>query len=115
MVEDFVLELQQSRHQSGLTQEECAHLLDMNRTQISDIENGDRLPHLKEIIGFSILFGKSFEKLFASVFEDVRATMAARLQTLPLSEKPKQPNWRKRTLLKLKDYLESLNPNINEV
>ncbi|MEM7241331.1 MAG: helix-turn-helix transcriptional regulator [Pseudomonadota bacterium] len=108
---DFVMELRDVRHASGLTQKDCARLLSISEDQYCAIERGLRDPELKEIIGLSIMFGKSFESLFGHMMDDVRANMAACLESLP----PANKKWvhrdiRRQTIARIEEFLHSLNP-----
>lgn len=111
MMSDFVLELRDVRHVSGLTQKDCAHLLSISEDQYNAIERGLREPDLKEIIGLSIMFGKSFESLFGHMMDEVRANIAACLEDIPKANK-KWPHKeaRRRTIARIETFLESLSP-----
>lgn len=79
----FALDLKVARRKSGLTQQDCAHLLDVNQARVSKLEAGHRLPSVQEICTLSLIYGKSFESLFGSVFEDARRRVRTQLDTMP--------------------------------
>ena len=80
----FALDLKVARRKSGLTQQDCAHLLDVHKAKISLLEQGKTLPSVLEICTLSLLYGKSFESLFGSLLEEAHSTLKDRLATLPM-------------------------------
>ena len=110
MTNEFALDLKVARRKSGLTQEDCAHLLGTFQPKISQMEAGKTMPSVREICTLSIIYGKSFESLFSSIFTDAIRAIRERLTTLP--DCPKQ--WmgrynRNNTLNALSERLETLN------
>jgi len=89
MYQEFALDLKVARRKSGLTQVDCAHLLGVHETLVSQMENGRRMPTVKEICSISLIYGRSFESLFSGVFREVSSDLKERLITVP--EAPK--NW----------------------
>ena len=85
---DFALDLKAARRQSGLTQADCAHLMGCNATKLTRLEHGETLPGLKDILFLGLIFGKTFESLFAYLLNEARGLLATRLETLP--DAPKQ-------------------------
>lgn len=83
MLYEFSLDLKVARRKSGLTQEDCAHLLDVNKTLISRIENGKRIPTVREICTLSLIYGKSFESLFSGIIADAQESLRERVITIP--------------------------------
>lgn len=83
MYHEFTLDLSVARRNAGLTQLECSHLIGGSRSKMSQIERGARLPNIKEICALSLIFGRSFESLYAEIFRDVRQELGANLATLP--------------------------------
>ena len=83
MFEEFIFDLKVARKKSGLTQADCGHLLGKSGTLISQMEGGSRMPTIKEISAFSLIYGRSFESLFGPVFDEVRKELAENLMTLP--------------------------------
>ncbi len=80
----FALDLKVARRKSGLTQQDCAHLLDVHKTKICLLEQGKTLPSVLEICTLSLLYGKSFESLFGSMMEDAHNVLKDQLATLPV-------------------------------
>ncbi len=85
MTHPFALDLKVARRKSGLTQQDCAHLLDVHKAKISLLEQGKTLPSVLDICTLSLLYGKSFESLFGSVLEDAHRILKDRLATLPMA------------------------------
>ncbi len=106
MTTQFSLDLGLARKVSGLTQRDCALLLAIHQTTLSDYEIGKRRPNIRQICGLSLIYGKSFQSLFDTVLEEERIEMADRLRVLP--DAPK--HWlatvnRSKTLQKLEERL----------
>lgn len=72
-----------ARLNAGLSQADCAHLLQADAGTISAIEQGTRLPSLTHIISLCLVFGRSFESLFAELMDKARRDLLERLGTLP--------------------------------
>jgi len=89
MFHAFTHDLKAVRRKAGLTQVDCAHLLAINPSIVSQIETGKRMPTVREICTLSLIYGRSFESLFAGVFRDARADLREQLTTIP--DAPK--NW----------------------
>jgi len=109
MTNEFALDLKVARRKSGLTQEDCAHLLGTFQPKISQMEAGKKMPSVQEICTLSLIYGKTFESLFSSIVTDAIQTVRRRL-TLP--DCPKQ--WmgrynRSNTLNALSERLEALS------
>lgn len=83
MFEEFIFDLKVARKKSGLTQADCGHLLGKTGKTISQLENGNRLPTIKEISALSLIYGRSFESLFGTLFSEIRRELAENLTTLP--------------------------------
>jgi len=82
MTQEFSLDLRAARRNSGLKQVDCAHLMGVHESKISQFETGKKKPSVKEICQLSMIFGRSFESLFAGIFEEVRQEIGARMMTL---------------------------------
>ena len=80
----FALDLRVRRRKSGLSQEDCAHLLATQHSKISRIENGQLVPNAIDIALLSLIHGKSYDVLCRSVFEQGAKDLRARLNTLPM-------------------------------
>ncbi len=83
MLKEFALDLKVARRKSGLSQSDCAHLLDVDRTKISRLERGDTPPTVREFCTLSLVHGKSFESLFGKIFQEVRDALKERLTSIP--------------------------------
>ena len=83
MKTEFALDLSLARRKSGLMQRDCATLLDLSVSEISRLEAGRRLPTLREIVTLSLIYGRSFESLFADLLQEARAALRERILTLP--------------------------------
>jgi len=110
MLKEFAFDLKVSRHKSGLSQSDCAHLLDVDRARISRLERGDCPPTVREFCTLSVLHGKSFESLFAKIHQDVCDALQERLITVPVQAGNRIGSFnRTNTLNRLAARLEELN------
>ncbi len=111
MHQAFAHDLRVARKKAGLSQKDCAHLLDVRQQRISALEIGDAIPTVSEICGLSLIFGKSFTSLFTAEFAVARQFIDERLATLPVDKR----NWlskfnRTNTLSKIADRIATDNP-----
>ena len=83
MKSQFALDLHVARRNAGLTQRDCAILLSIQPSRFSDIETGKCLPRLAEICALSLIFGRSFESLYSTLFDDARDALRATILKLP--------------------------------
>lgn len=83
MSTQFALDLRLARRKAGLTQRDTAHLLALDSAKLSQLERGKRLPTVTEICTLSLVFGRSFESLFAVVMRDARVALRRRLAHMP--------------------------------
>ena len=83
MKSQFALDLRVARRNAGLTQRDCAVLLSIQPSRYSDIENGKYLPRLPEICALSLIFGRTFEGLYGTLFNEAREALRATILTLP--------------------------------
>ena len=83
MTTQFALDLRLARRKSGLMQRDVAQLLSLDPGTLSAIESGKRLPTLREIVTFSVVFGRSFESLFGAIMKLVRKELRGRVKELP--------------------------------
>jgi transcriptional regulator with XRE-family HTH domain len=88
MTTEFALDLKVARRKSGLSQQDCAHLLEVHPSKISLMEHGKAMPSVRDICTLSLVYGKSFESLFAAIMADAYASLSERLASMP--ECPKQ-------------------------
>ncbi len=83
MTKEFALDLKVARQNSGLTQEDCAHLLGVCDATLAKMEGGTRTPTVREICTLSLIYGRSFESLFSGIFNEVREDLFQRLMKMP--------------------------------
>lgn len=111
MHQAFAHDLRVARKKAGLSQRDCAHLLDVRQQRVSTLESGEAIPTVSEICGLSLIFGKSFTSLFTAEFAHARRFIDERLSTLPNDKR----NWisrfnRTNTLSRLGDRIATDNP-----
>ena len=82
MIQEFTLDLRAARRNSGLRQVDCAHLMGVHKTKISNLENGRQRPSVRDICSLSMIYGRSFESLFAGIFDEVKADLFCHLTDL---------------------------------
>lgn len=95
MSKQFGFDLRLARRESGFTQCDVAHLIESHQSNIVALEKGEHLPTLEQICALSLVFGRSFEGLFAEsskTYENVCAAIypacqknAPRLLLLPIA------------------------------
>lgn len=100
MTQEFSLDLRAARRNSGLRQVDCAHLMGVHESKISQFETGKVTPSVAEICQLSMIFGRSFESLFTGIFEEVRQEIGARLFTLPEPERSYDRKMNRQSTLK---------------
>lgn len=83
MSTEFALDLRLARRKAGFTQRDCAHLLDVSTSMLSQLESGRRLPSLIEICTLSVIYGRSFESLFSLILEEARKALRDRILHMP--------------------------------
>ena len=83
MSTEFALDLRLARRKSGFTQRDTAHLLALNRSKLSLLETGQRLPSLVQICTLSLIYGRSFESLFGAIMNEARASLRSRILSMP--------------------------------
>jgi len=82
MSSEFALDLRLARRKAGYTQRDIAHLLSAHQSAVSDLEHGRKLPTLTEIVTLSLIYGRSFESLFAAIMRGARQELKGRRTTL---------------------------------
>lgn len=83
MSTQFALDLRLARRKSGLTQCDVAQLTGVNQAAVAKLEKGKRMPTISQVCMFSLIFGKSFESLFAEQLEEAGRQLRANLPGLP--------------------------------
>jgi transcriptional regulator with XRE-family HTH domain len=87
MTDDLALELRVARRKAGLSQSDCAHLLEVHPSKISLLESGKVLPSIAHICRLSIIYGRSFEGLLGGIYKDIRRKLHDRLHNIPKAPK----------------------------
>lgn len=95
MFTQFALDLRLARKVAGLTQDDCAILMNRSRKYVLRLENGSRAPSFEDVLLLSVIYNKTFEAHFAERLKDARATVRAGLPQLPVST-PNQINFQQR-------------------
>lgn len=83
MSTEFALDLRLARRKAGYTQRDIAHLLSVQQSCVSALERGRVLPSVEEIVTLSLIYGRSFESLFAQLMKDARYALRDRIRTMP--------------------------------
>ncbi|SDL26476.1 helix-turn-helix transcriptional regulator [Aliiruegeria lutimaris] len=83
MTTEFALDLRAARRKAGYVQGDVAHLLGMHQSTVSELETGRKLPTLTQTVTLSLIYGRSFESLFAAVMKEARRDLKKRLRGLP--------------------------------
>ena len=110
MTDTFALDLKKTRRSAGLTQEDCAHLLNVDQSKISNFEHGKQVPDLREFTMLSLIFGTRFEGFFATMALDVCRGLRKRLAAMPQGNKSAASRFnRANTLHSLADRLAAIN------
>lgn len=100
MSTQFSQDLRLARRKTGFKQSDLAHFLDLHQSSVSDLEHGKHRPSLDQIIALSLIYGRSFESLFAELMAEQRARLAERLATLPMGEEPTAQTFNRSASLK---------------
>ena len=104
-----------ARHQTGLRQVDCAHLLGVHRTRISRIENNHSSPNVAEAVTLAVVYGQPLEAIFTGLVDSVVADLIERLRTLPNVGAGQTESFnRAHTLSELARRLEVLSSKIHE-
>ncbi|AUH34661.1 helix-turn-helix transcriptional regulator [Paracoccus tegillarcae] len=113
MKEMAALDLRTARRNLGLTQDDLAHLLQCSEATIAKLESGRRLPNIGELSALALIYGRSFEGLFADVFVEVQEDLKSRLGTIPQGGTIARLRAnRAHTLERLERRLEGLSPRL---
>ncbi len=100
MSTQFSQDLRLARRKSGFKQSDLAHLLDLHQSTVSDLEKGKHRPSLDQIIALSLIYGRSFESLFAELMTEQRQRLAARLANLSIDEATTAQTFNRKASLK---------------
>jgi len=83
MSTEFALDLRLARRKAGYTQRDIAHLMQVQQSNVSALEHGRIVPSVSEIVTLSLIYGRSFESLFAAVMTQARQDLRDRIKTIP--------------------------------
>ena len=83
MYTQYSLDLRVVRRKTGFSQKDIAHLIGANQATVSQLECGRREPSLVQTMTLSMIFGRTFQSLFAAIMKRVRRDLRQRLRTLP--------------------------------
>ena len=83
MSKQFCFDLRLARRKSGFTQCDIAHLMNCHQSKIVALEKGEQLPSLEQVCTLSVIFGRSFEGLYAELLQDARSRIRGSLSSLP--------------------------------
>lgn len=112
MLKEFAFDLKVARRKSGLSQSDCAHLLDVERSKVSRLERGDSPPSVQDICTLSLVYGKSFESLYGTIVQEVCDGLQERLTTIPAQTGNRMSQFnRTNTLNQLASRLNALTEN----
>jgi len=108
MTRDFTLTLKVARRQSGLSQEDCAHLINTHRTKISRLERGET-PNIVDICKLAMIYGKPLESLCSEIFREIRQELKTQVDSLPQYQEKRSDRFnRSTTITVLASRLEAL-------
>lgn len=83
MYNEMFMELRLARRKAGLTQQDCAHLLGATQQDVSALENGKRLPGVKQLCALALVYNRPLESLLVETLAHSRQQVSHRLSTLP--------------------------------
>lgn len=83
MSTEFALDLRLARRKAGFTQRDIAHLLGAREALVCEMERGRQIPTLEQIVTLSLIYGRSFESLFADLMKLARAKLQRRIVRMP--------------------------------
>ncbi len=82
MTEPINHELKRLRRISGLSQDDVARILGVGgRSYISLLESGDRIPHVRDTVLLSMLFGTESKTLFPHLYVITKDQFVSNLST----------------------------------
>lgn len=109
MKHEYLIELNAARLKAGYLQSDVAHLMGCSTSTLSHLETGKRLPSIKEFCMLTVIFGRTFEALFAGLLEEARADIAAALTQMPEHPDQRCANFNRNA--SLNQLEEELNPD----
>ena len=73
MIEQYHTTLRHLRRSAGLTQDDVARILGVGgRSYIAMLESGDRVPHVRDAVLLSMLFGTKEDRVFPLFYSTTR-------------------------------------------
>lgn len=82
-MDDFSQALRAARRKAGLSQADCAHMLDVSPSHISRLETGEATPSVSDLCAVAIVFGRTMEALSGTLFAERAKALDERLFDLP--------------------------------
>lgn len=83
MTTQFAFDLRLARRRAGLTQADCAHLLGIQQSRISELETGEKAPSAHELCALAIILNRRFDSYFAEELTVLSEALGPRLDSLP--------------------------------
>ncbi len=83
MHQQLAFDLRVARRQAGLTQADCAYLLDLTKQQVSNLELGKRPISIRELCGYAVILGSPLPDLLAGQLRTAGLSIKDQLATLP--------------------------------
>lgn len=83
MQKTFGADFRAARRRAGLTQEDCAHLLGVDQSQVSKLEAGKVDPTVRQMTICYLIFGTWARPLWNGVLRDLVDELRERLMTMP--------------------------------
>lgn len=83
MKTDLTLDLKVARRKAGLTHSDCAHLLSLDRSSVSRLERGERLPSLEEACRLALIYNRPLDSLVVALKHQAAHDLGGRLSSLP--------------------------------
>ena len=84
MSNPIAVDLRSARKKSGLTEEDCAHLLGVSKSTISRFETGKAMPGIRHLATLSLVYGRDMHSLAHDLLLEIGKRLPARLTTIPV-------------------------------
>jgi len=113
MSNQFAQDLRLARRKAGLTQDDVALLVGTQQSAIGAMEKGTQMPSVDQVCLFSLIFGRSFESLFAQSLERGRSVLRENMPCLPAKRQHSAETFnRGLTLKRLELRLSEKSPSV---
>lgn len=111
MQEILKVDLKIARQQAALSNQDVATLLGTSTARLSKLENGNARPRVRELIAFSLIYGRSLDEVFTLCSSRLTNKIKANLAEIDFSNSARGLDRRKRldTLNHLAARLQDLN------